>query len=72
MIDENTLHGTGRGMGSVGGGITLQIEKNAETAGALKAYIYVIMDAQLKLYKGAFYFCCQHCSWPQVALEKRT
>ena len=49
MIDENALHGTGRGIGSGGGGITLQIEKEAETAGALKAYIYLIMDAQLNI-----------------------
>ena len=49
--DENTLHGTGRKVGSEGGGITLQIEKKAESAGTLNAYIYVIMDAQLKTVK---------------------
>ena len=43
MMDENFVHRTGRGIGSAGGGITLQIEKKAETAGALKAYIYLIM-----------------------------
>ena len=32
MIDENTLHGMGRGIGSAGGGITLEIEKKAESA----------------------------------------
>ena len=45
MINENVLHGMGREIGSTGGGITLQIEKKAETAGAFKAYIYLIMDA---------------------------
>ena len=38
-IDENTLHGTGKNVGSQGGGITLQIKKQAESAGALHAYI---------------------------------
>ena len=33
MMDENILHGTGKGIGSTGGGITLQIEKKAETSG---------------------------------------
>ena len=34
-------------------GITLQIEKKAESAGALNAYIYLIMDAQLNIQNGA-------------------
>ena len=55
MIHENVLHGMGRKIGSTGGGITLQIEKQVETAGALKAYIYLIMDAQLNIRNGAFY-----------------
>ena len=54
MIDENTLHGTDRKIVSMGGGITLQIEKKVETAGALKAYIYLIMDAQLNIQNGVF------------------
>ena len=45
-IDENELHGTGRRIENASEGITLQIEKKAETAGALNAYIYLIMDAQ--------------------------
>ena len=40
MIDENALHGMGRVIESAGGGITLQIEKKAEMAGELKAYIH--------------------------------
>ena len=54
MVDENVLHGTGRVIGSVGRGITLQIKKKVETAGALKAYIYLIMDAQLNIQNGVF------------------
>ena len=39
---------------SAGGGITLHIKKKAETAGELKAYIYLVMDAQLNNQNGAF------------------
>ena len=53
-IDENELHGTGRQIGNTSGGITIQVEKKAETAGALKAYIYPIMDAQLNIQNGAY------------------
>ena len=53
-IDENTLHGTGRRIENASEGITLQIEKTAETAGNLKAYIYLIMDAQLNIQNGEF------------------
>ena len=49
MIDENELHGT-----SESEGITLQIEEKAESAGALNAYIYLIMDAQLNIQNGAY------------------
>ena len=54
MIDENELHGTGRKIASASEGITLQIEKKAESDGALNAYIYLIMDAQLNIRNGAF------------------
>ena len=53
-IDKNTLHGTGRRIGNASEGITLQIEKKAESAGNLTAYIYLIMDAQLNIQNGAF------------------
>ena len=46
-IDEYDLHGKGRRIENASEGITLQIEKKAESAGALNAYIYLIMDAQL-------------------------
>ena len=49
MIDENTLHGTGRRIENASAGITLRIEKKAESAGNLNVYIYLIMDAQLNI-----------------------
>ena len=39
----------GRRIENASEGITLQIEKKAETVGALNAYIYLIMDAQLSI-----------------------
>ena len=53
-IDENELHGTGRRIENASEGITLQIEKTAESAGALNAYIYLIMDAQLNIQNGTY------------------
>ena len=53
-IDENELQGMGRRIENASGGITLQIEKKTETAGALSAYIYLIMDAQLKIQSGTY------------------
>ena len=49
--DENELHGTGRQIGNTSGGITIQVEKKAESAGALKAYI---MDVWLKIQSGEY------------------
>ena len=54
MIDENELHGTGRHIENASEGTTLQVEKKAESAGALNAYIYLIMDAQLNIQCGAY------------------
>ena len=53
-IDENELHGTGRRIENASEGITHQIEKKVESAGALNAYIYLIMDAQLNIQSGAY------------------
>ena len=53
-IDENKLHGTGRQIGNTSGGITVQVKKKVESAGALKVYIYLIMDAQLNIQSGAY------------------
>ena len=54
MIDENELHGMGRRIENALERITLQIEKKAETVGALSAYIYLIMDAQLNIQSGSY------------------
>ena len=54
MIDENELHGMGRRIENASESIILQIEKKAESAGALNAYIYLIMDAQLNIQNGAY------------------
>ena len=54
MIDENELHGMGRRIENASEGITLKIEKKAESAGALNAYIYLIMDAQLNIQNVAY------------------
>ena len=52
--DESELYGTGRRIENASEGITLQIQKKAESAGALNAYIYLIMDAQLNIQNGAY------------------
>ena len=52
--DENELHGMGKRIENASEGITLQIEKKAESAGALNAYIYLIMDAQLNIQNGTY------------------
>ena len=52
--DENFLHGMYRRIDNASEGITLQIEKKAESAGALYAYIYLIMHAQLNIQNGAY------------------
>ena len=54
MIDENELHRTGRRIENASEGITLQIEKKAESTGALNAYVSLIMDAQLNIQNGAY------------------
>ena len=53
-IDENSLHGMGKRIENASEGITLQIEKKEEKAGALNAYIYLIMDAHLNIQNGAY------------------
>ena len=53
-IDENELHEMGRRIENASEGITLQVEKKAESAGALNAYIYLIMNAQLNIQSGTY------------------
>ena len=54
MIDEHELHGMGRRIENASEGIILQIEKKEESAGALNASIYLIMDAQLNIQSGEY------------------
>ena len=54
MINANVLHVTGRVIGSTEGGIPLQIEKEVEMAGEIKAYVHLIMVAQLNIQHEAF------------------
>ena len=54
MIDKNELHGMGRRIENASEGITIQVEKKVVSAGALNAYIYLIMDAQLNIQSGAY------------------
>ena len=45
----------GRRIENASEGITLQIEKKAESPGALNAFIYLIMDAQLNIHNGTYF-----------------
>ena len=51
---QKALRRTGRRIENSSEEITLQIEKKAKSAGALKAYIYLIMDAKLNIKNEAF------------------
>ena len=53
-IDKNSQNRMGRRIENLTEGITLQIEKKAESARNLNVYIYLIMDAQLNIKNGAF------------------
>ena len=53
-ISELQMNGMGRRIENASEGINLQIEKSAESAGNLNAYIYLIMDALLNVQNGAF------------------
>jgi hypothetical protein len=52
--DDDQLHGSGRRIENASEGITIQIAKEAQTAGALNTYLYVVMDAQLNIEDGRF------------------
>ena len=51
---EDKLHGSGRRLENINDGITLQISKTADGAGAITAHVYLIMDAQLNIIGGRF------------------
>ena len=52
--DDDRLHGSGRRIENVSEGVTIQLTKTAEAAGALNIYLYIIMDAQLNREDGRF------------------
>ena len=52
--DDDRLHGSGRRIENASEGITIQITKKAEAAGALNIYLFVVMDAQLNIKDGCF------------------
>ena len=47
--DDDRLHGSGRRIENASEGVTIQITKKSEAAGALNIYLYVLMDAQLNI-----------------------
>ena len=52
--DDDRLHASGRRIENASKGITIQITKKAEEAGALNIYLFVVMDAQLNIEDGRF------------------
>ena len=52
--DDDWLHGSGQRVENASEGVTIQITKQAEAAGALNIFLYVIMDAQLNIENGRF------------------
>ena len=52
--DDDRLHGSGRRIENASEGVTIQLTKTAEAAGALNIYLYIIMDGQLNLEDGRF------------------
>ena len=67
-IDENSQHGMGRRIENASEGITLQIERKAESSGALNAFIYLIMDAQLNIQNGTYIRLKMFMKEPHTAL----
>ena len=52
--DDDRLHGSGCRIESASEGITIQITKKAESAGALNIYLFVVLDAQFNVEDGRF------------------
>ena len=50
--DDRNLHGSGRRVENASEGVTLQLDKTVQTAGALYCYVYLLMDAQLNIAEG--------------------
>lgn len=50
--DDDSLHGSGRKLEGASQSVQIEIERDAETAGDLKAYVFYIQDAALKIQDG--------------------
>ena len=53
--DDNASHGSGRKIGSHGGGIQIELTSGDDSEGQLKCFVYLVMDAQLQIKDGRFY-----------------
>ena len=53
-IDNNRLHGLGRRLENTSEGSQLQITKNAESAGKLSCYLYILQDTQINISDAQF------------------
>jgi len=47
--DDQKFHGSGRRVENGSEGVTLQLDKTAESAGPLNCYFYLVTDAQLNI-----------------------
>ena len=52
--DDNSLHGSGRGIENASEGITIQITKEAGADEPINVYLFVIQDAQINFEDGRF------------------
>ena len=52
--DDDRVHCSGRCIENASEGITIQITKRADGAGALNIYLFVVMDSRLNIEDGRF------------------
>ena len=52
--DDDRVHGSGRRIENASEGITIQITKKTEAAGALNIYLFVVVDVQPNIKDGRF------------------
>ena len=50
--DDESLHGSGRKLEGASQSVQIEIERDAETAGDLNAYVFYIQDAILRIVDG--------------------
>jgi len=50
--DDRKLHGSGRRVENASEGVTFQLDKTVQGAGAVNCYVYLLMDAQLNIGDG--------------------